>query len=123
VCACNPEGQPYPGLQQEKGDQHVEGSSSATLLCSKEIPPAVLHPVLGPPTQEGHGVVGAGPEEGHKNDQRAGAPPLQGQAERVGAFHPREEKAPRGLRERLNGLPVPKDSLQKSWGETIYKGW
>ena len=38
-----------------------------------------------------------GPEEGHKDGQRAGAPPLREQAERVGAFQPREEKAPRDL--------------------------
>jgi len=29
----------------------------------------------------------------HKDDQRAGAPPLQGQAERAGALQPGEEKA------------------------------
>jgi len=29
------------------------------------------------------GAVGEGSEEGHKNDQRAGAPPLQRQAERA----------------------------------------
>ena len=34
------------------------------------------HPVLGPPTQEGHGAVGAGLEKDQKDDQRAGAPPL-----------------------------------------------
>jgi len=32
------------------------------------------------------GAVGVSPEEGCEDDQRAGAPPLQGQAERVGFF-------------------------------------
>jgi len=41
----------------------------------------------------GQGSVGAGPEEGHKNDQRAGTPLLAGKAERVGAVQPGEEKA------------------------------
>ena len=75
MCACSPEGQRYPALNQEKCDQQVKGGVSALLLYSRETPPGVLHPVLRSPT-EGYGVVGVGPEEGHKDDQKAGVPPL-----------------------------------------------
>ena len=73
-------------LLQEKCDEQVEGGDSSPLLCSSETPPGVLRPVLVSLAQEGHGVVGAGPEEGCKDDQRAGAPVLPGQAERDGAL-------------------------------------
>ncbi|PKU46869.1 rna-directed dna polymerase from mobile element jockey- hypothetical protein [Limosa lapponica baueri] len=41
-----------------------------------ETPPGVLHPALESSAKEGHGPIGAGPEEGHEDDQRAGAPLL-----------------------------------------------
>ena len=76
MCARSPEGQPCPGLHQEKHGQQVEGGDSAPSLHSGEIPSGVLHPALEPSAQEGHAAVGAGPEEGHKDDQRAGTPLL-----------------------------------------------
>jgi len=42
--------------------------------CSGET--GVLHPALEPSAQERHGPATAGPDEGHKNDLRAGGPLL-----------------------------------------------
>ena len=79
---------------QEKLNQKVERGGSAPLLCSHETSPGVLCPVLELPKQEGHVIVGAGPEVGQ---EESGAPPLQGQAERAGALQPGEEMAPGDL--------------------------
>jgi len=94
MCTCSPESQPYPGLHQEKHGRQVEGGDSAPLLCSRETPPGVLRPALELSARDRHGAVGVGPEEGHEDDHRAGAPLLRGQAEGVGAVQPGEEKAP-----------------------------
>jgi len=48
VCTRSPEGQPYPGLHQEKHGHQVEGGDPASLLCSGETPPGALHPALEP---------------------------------------------------------------------------
>ncbi|RMC19298.1 hypothetical protein DUI87_03905 [Hirundo rustica rustica] len=42
------------------------GFCPSALLCSVEIPPAVLHPALESPAQEGHGPVGVSPGEATK---------------------------------------------------------
>ena len=76
MCACSQKSQPYPGLQQEKRGQQGNGGDSAPLLHSRQNPPGVLRPDLEPPTEEGHRAVGAGPEQDHKDDPRAGAPLL-----------------------------------------------
>lgn len=44
-----------------------------------------------PPAQQGFGPVSAGPDEGHKDDQRAGVPFLRGRAERAEAVKPEEK--------------------------------
>jgi len=104
MCTCSPESQPYPGLHQKKRGQQGERGYSAPLLHSGETSPGVLHPALEPAAQDRHGAVGSGPEEGHKNDPRAGTCLLGGKAERVGAVQPGVEKAPGRPYSRLSVL-------------------
>lgn len=59
------------------------------------------------------------PESDHKIDQRAGASPLQEQAERAGTFQPGKEKT---LADHSSSLPVHERGLQESWKQTFYRG-
>jgi len=63
--------------------------------CGCPIPGSagVLCPGLEPLVRERQRAIGGDPEEGHKDDQRAGAPPLQRQAEGAGLVQPGEKKA------------------------------
>lgn len=54
------------------------------LPCPCKTKSGVLCPDLGPLVQKGCRGVGMGPEESHRDDQRAGAPPLRRKAEDIG---------------------------------------
>uniref|UniRef100_A0A8V0XF69 Glypican 6 n=1 Tax=Gallus gallus TaxID=9031 RepID=A0A8V0XF69_CHICK len=52
-----------------------------------------------------------GPEEGPEDDQRTGAPPLQGQAERAGTVQPEKRRLQEG---HYSDFSVPEGGLQES---------
>ena len=89
---CNLECQWYPGLHEKRGGQQRQGGDCPPLLCPCEAPSGVLRPAPGSPIKARHRAVGEDPEEGHRDDQRAEAPPRQRQAEGAGLVQPGKEK-------------------------------
>ena len=81
ACLCLQPARPvYPGLHQQRAGSE-QGGDCPHLFCPCEAPSAVLQSRHRPPVQAGCGAVGVGPEEGHKDAQRSGAPLLWRQAE------------------------------------------
>jgi len=93
MCARSPEGQPSPGLHKKQCSQQVKGGDSAPLIW--------WDPTGSPASSSGALSTGqtrtfcSGARQDHKNDRRAGTPPLWGKAKRVGAVQPGEEEASR----------------------------
>ena len=105
-----------PGLHQKKHGQKGEGGDPALLLCTGEASPGVLRPDVEFSVQEKHGPVSVCPEEGHKNDPGDGTPPIRGQAERLGAVQPGNEKA---VGRPESGLSVSKrEAIKKKDADT-----
>lgn len=99
MCACNSESRPYPGLHQKRAGQRGQASYYPLLLCLHEAWSGLsTAPRFWALSKRRGRTVGADPEEGQKDDQRAEVPLLRRQVESwAGSTWKREgsgEKAP-----------------------------
>lgn len=70
--------------------------------------PVVLHPALRHQIQVRHGFAGAGPGEGHEDDQSAGGAQIRRQPERMHVDKPGE-----GSKETFAAFPCAKGAYKK----------
>ena len=117
ICPCRPGCQPCPGLHPKKRGQQGEGGDPAPLFCIGETSAGVLRPDGETSVQERQGPVGVCPEEGQKNGQRKGKPPLRGRSERAGA-----EKRRLLFSGEESHLSVPKRRIYERRGQTLWQG-
>ena len=58
MCPHSSESQSYPGLHQRKSGQQVEGCDPASLVCTGETSPVVLHADVESSVEERYRPVG-----------------------------------------------------------------
>ena len=86
---CTPAAQKANGILtciKREVASRVRWGDCVSLLCPCEAPSGVQWPALGPCAWEGCDAVVVGPEEDHRDDQRAGAPLIWWKVEGVAIF-------------------------------------
>ena len=114
MCKLGLEDQWYPELHEKKGDQQGEGGDCPPQFCPCEGPSWSTVSRPGAPSTRRIGAVGAGPEEGHEDNQRTGDLCYE-RLRKLGLFH--LEKT---LRRSHCDFPVLERSLETGGGPNFH---